>query len=73
MSIDHIVLAFFIASRLTGMILTMPVLGLSMFPRLVKGFMLLGLTGVILPTVRYDLGYLTFGECIVHGIMQGIM
>ena len=36
MSIDHIVLAFLISGRLTGMIVTMPVLGRSMFPMLAK-------------------------------------
>ncbi len=73
MSIDHIVLAFFIASRLTGMILTMPILGLRMFPTLAKAIMLLGLTAVIFPTVPFDIGYLSFGETIIHIVMELIL
>ena len=73
MSIDHIVLAFFIASRLTGMILTMPILGLKMFPTLAKAMMLLGLTAVIFPTVPFDIGYLSFGETIIHIVMELIL
>jgi flagellar biosynthesis protein FliR len=73
LSIDHIVLAFLIASRLTGLILTMPVLGLSMFPTLIKAFMLMGLTAVILPTVPFNIGYISFGETIIYLGMEFLL
>ena len=73
MSIDHIVLAFLISGRLTGMILMMPILGLSMFPALAKAFMLLGLTAVIFPTVPYNIGYLSFGETVIHIGMEFVL
>ena len=51
MSLSILVVGMLILTRLTGMIVSMPVMGFKIFPRLARIIVVICLTMVILPTV----------------------